>query len=289
MAPLHERLRQYATKNKLYRNLIAEFFGTFMLLFIGTSIVAQYHLGREKTTQYIGVNLGWAFNIMLCVLATQRLSGGHLNPAVSILLWSMGHIPFTWFLLYSLAQLAGAFFGSACMYFYYYPLFDAFDGGVRAVLGSTGSAACFSSYPNAIIANSFTTAFVDQIIGTGLLCYFVCVVLDERNEIPKKFYSPIFAALVLMIGTGFGYFLGYPINPARDLGPRLFSAFIYGMDVFRVPTSTYFLAPIFGPLVGGLLGGWFYNLTIGIHNPDINEDQKDEPSNESKKLLQAEP
>ncbi|ULU05199.1 hypothetical protein L3Y34_017724 [Caenorhabditis briggsae] len=288
---LPERLRFHGVHtNILWRNLISEFFGTFLLCFIGLSIVFQFHAGGGKTTEWIGVNIGWGFAIMFAVMATARMSGGHLNPAVSLLLWSLGHLKLAWVPLYAIAQTAGAFVASLAMYSYYYEQFDAFDGGNRSILGATGTAGCFASYPSPNLG--VWGPYIDQCVGTGVLAYFLCVVIDERNQIPKIWHPMFFGFLVMMIGTGFGMNIGYPINPARDLGPRLFSYFIYGPGVFHSPYPNYWIAPALAPFVGALVGGWFYHLSLGMHNPDIEETedhavQESPKSAEQQKLLQA--
>lgn len=113
--------------------------------------------------------------------------------------------------------------------------FNAFDGGNRTILGATGTAGCFASYPSPNLG--VWGPYIDQCVGTGVLAYFLCVVIDERNQIPKIWHPMFFGFLVMMIGTGFGMNIGYPINPARDLGPRLFSYFIYGPGVFQLVHS----------------------------------------------------
>ncbi|CAI2343232.1 unnamed protein product [Caenorhabditis sp. 36 PRJEB53466] len=265
---LPERLRFHGVTNVLWRNLIAEFFGTFLLCFIGLSIVFQFHVGGGKTTEWIGVNIGWGFAIMFAVMATARMSGGHLNPAVSLLLWSIGHLKLAWVPLYAIAQTAGAFVASLGMYSYYYEQFDAFDGGNRTILGPIGTAVCFSSYPSPNL--SVWGPYIDQCVGTAV------------------WHPMFFGFLVMMIGTGFGMNIGYPINPARDLGPRLFSYFIYGPAVFHSPYANYWLAPAIAPFVGALVGGWFYHFSLGMHNPDIEETTQQPPkSAEQRKLLEA--
>ncbi|KHJ90483.1 hypothetical protein OESDEN_09672 [Oesophagostomum dentatum] len=64
--------------------------------------------------------------------------------------------------------------------------------------------------------------------------------------------------------------LGYPINPARDLGPRIFAFFIYGSQVFTYH-NYYFWIPIVAPLFGGVIGAWLYHVFVGAHIPDDNE------------------
>ncbi|CAJ0607659.1 unnamed protein product [Cylicocyclus nassatus] len=265
------RLRSRGVKNVLLRNLVAEFVGTFLLVFIGTCNVAQFHLGRGKTTTWIGVNIGWGFALMFSVMATANTSGGHLNPAVSLLMWSFGHLPFLWVLLYSVAQTAGAFLAAACTYYFYYETFNHYDRGVRTVLGPMGTGLVFCSYPAPYIGHF--TPYLDQIVGTAILCYFVCMTIDERNRIPKVWHPLIFGLLLIMIGTAYGVHLGYPINPARDLGPRLFSFLTHGSGVFSKPYPTYFLAPIIGPLIGALLGGWLYHVSVGMHLPAVETEK----------------
>ncbi|EYC07948.1 hypothetical protein Y032_0068g218 [Ancylostoma ceylanicum] len=287
-ANLLSRLRSAGVRNILVRNLISEFVGTFLLVFIGTCNVAQFHLGREKTTTWIGVNIGWGFAIMFSVMATAKLSGGHLNPAVSILFWSFGHLPGLWLVLYSVVQTAGAFLAAMCMYLYYYEAFDQYDSGIRAIAGPTGTAVVFCSYPAPYLG--YFTPYLDQIIGTGILAYFLCVVIDEKNKVPKVWHPMIFGFLVMMIGTAFGMNLGYPINPARDLGPRLFSVFTHGSGVFSTPYPSYFLAPIIGPLVGALFGGWLYQVSLGMHIPDdAGTRELEEPIQEQEEKLLEKP
>lgn len=61
----------------------------------------------------------------------------------------------------------------------------------------------------------------------------VAIVIDSRNRIPHYVAPMYFGCAVMMIGTAFGLNVGYPINPARDFGPRLFTFLIYGGAVFR--------------------------------------------------------
>uniref|UniRef100_A0A0K0EC89 Aquaporin n=1 Tax=Strongyloides stercoralis TaxID=6248 RepID=A0A0K0EC89_STRER len=253
-------------QNETLKVFLSEFFGTFLLCFIGLAINAQFILRHEKFNLWINVNLGWAFAIVFSVMATIKSSGAHLNPAITFMFYTYGNISLAKMLIYFAAQTLGAFVAAAGVYGFYLEAINHFDGGVRAVIGSTATAGIFASYPAPYC--SFFGAFLDQIVGTAILALFVSAIIDPRNEVPTHLYGPLFGGVLVMIGCSFGMNLGYPINPARDFGPRLFTLFTHGTDVFNTPSAYYWIAPAFAPLIGGALGGWLYHAFIGFHLSD---------------------
>uniref|UniRef100_A0A914QNJ7 Uncharacterized protein n=1 Tax=Panagrolaimus davidi TaxID=227884 RepID=A0A914QNJ7_9BILA len=205
---------------------------------------------------WIQINVGWGFAVTFSALTVSKVSGGHLNPAVTIIDYN-----------YYSSQIIGAFLGAAGVYVLYYDLFEAFDGGIRTISGPKGSAAVFTTFsPDWLSPRG---AFIDQIVGTGILCLFVVAIIDKKNKIPEYLHCLFFGLVLLMIGCAFGANLGYPINPARDFGPRLFAFIIYGPEVFTYPYPTYWLITIIAPLIGGVLFGWSYYFFSGFH---IDED-----------------
>lgn len=144
-----------------------------------------------------------------------------------------------------------------------------FAGDARTIVGQNATAGIFTSFPAAHISNS--GAFVDQVAGTALLLFFVCVVVDPRNNIPKYLHPLCFGFALIVIGFCYGMNVGYPINPARDFGPRLFAAVAgYGWGVFTYH-NYYFWVPIVAPLIGGPLGALLYHTFIGAHAPDTED------------------
>jgi glycerol uptake facilitator-like aquaporin len=89
---------------------------------------------------------------------------------------------------------------------------------------------------------------------------------DQKNFAPEAKLQPILVgASVVLIGMSFGFNAGYAINPARDLGPRLFTAIAgWGGEVFTAGNGWWWV-PIVGPLIGGVLGGYVYDLCITRH------------------------
>ena len=105
---------------------------------------------------------------------------------------------------------------------------------------------------------------IDQIVGTAFLLMFVLALTDERNQPPKSNLAPLLIGLaVAAIGMSFGANAGYAINPARDLGPRFF-AWLTGWGRVAFPGAHgYFWVPIVGPLIGGVVGAFAYDLFVG--------------------------
>ena len=115
-------------KNPLLRGAIGEFFGTFLLVFIGECIVAQFHLLNHRNS-WIQINVGWGFAVAFSIFTVAKVSGGHINPAVTAMLWSFGLVPHVQAVVYVVAQLLGGFVGAAATYLFYYELIDQMEVG----------------------------------------------------------------------------------------------------------------------------------------------------------------
>ena len=166
-----------------------------------------------------------------------------------------------------LAQFAGAFVASVVVYLTYLEALSAFDGGVRQVVGPQATAGIWATYPQAFLS-TFPGGFVDQVVGTAVLMMVVMAVSDARNTPPGAGMAPLIVGLlVTAIGMSFGFNAGYAINPARDFGPRLFTALAgWGTDVFRAGNGWWWV-PLTAPILGAILGGWVYNVCIGSRFP----------------------
>ncbi len=248
-------------RDSLKRELYAEFLGTLVLIAFGAGVVAQVVLSNNQNGTYLSINLAWGFAVTMGIYVAGGVSGAHLNPAVTLALAVRRDLPWSKVLPYSLAQIAGAFTGAALVFFVYREAFNAFDGGTRKL----NTAGIFATYPN--IHLSILGGLIDQIVGTALLLLVIRAIGDARNN-PAGNLGPIVVGfLVMAIGMAFGFNAGYAINPARDLGPRLFTAIGgWGFEVFRA-NNFYFWVPIVGPLIGGPLGAFVYDALIGKRFP----------------------
>jgi MIP family channel proteins len=249
--------------NALSRELLAEFFGTFILIVFGVGVVAQVVLSKGAAGSTLSINIAWGLAVTMGCYVAAGVTGAHLNPAVTLALAVHRRFPWNKVLPYSLAQLAGAFIASAVVFVTYHEALNAFDSGIRQVVGPQGTAGIWATYPQPFLS-VFPGGFIDQVVGTALLVGVIFAITDTRNSPAPAGLAPVVVGLlVLLIGATYGFNSGYAINPARDLGPRLFTFVAgWGGDVFRAGNGWWWV-PIVAPCVGGVVGGWAYDFFVG--------------------------
>ncbi|XP_016421578.1 aquaporin-9-like [Sinocyclocheilus rhinocerous] len=155
--------------------------------------------------------------------------------------------------------------------------FANFADGKQIVVGENATAGIFASYPRENL--SLLNGFIDQVIGTGALVLCILAIVDKKNIGAPKGMEPLVIGLsILAIGVSMALNCGYPINPARDLGPRLFTAMAgWGLEVFRAGNGWWWV-PVVGPMVGGVAGAVIYFLMIELHHPELEKNLEDDNS-----------
>ncbi|WP_033342647.1 MIP/aquaporin family protein [Catenuloplanes japonicus] len=243
--------------------LAAEFAGTLILILFGCGVVAQVAAGGIG--DHDSIAWAWGLGVTLGVYVAGRISGAHLNPAVTVALAVFKGFPWRKVGPYSLAQLLGAFVAALIVRWNYSEVLNAFDPGL-----TIKSQGVFSTLPgNGGLPVGEWGAFRDQVIGTAILLFLILAVTDVANTPPAANLAPFVVGLIVVaIGMAWGTDAGYAINPARDLGPRLASFFTGYEGAFRDQTGyLYFWIPIVGPLIGGVLGAGLYQTLIGRFLP----------------------
>lgn len=241
--------------------LIAEFAGTLVVMLFGIGVVAMTVLfgsglpGEVVHGGYTNITLGWGLAVTMGIYLSARISGAHLNPAVTISLAIYRDFPWRKVAPYILVQTLGAFLGAALVYWNYMPAFHAFDPGLEKTAGIFTT---FPSFPEVPFAG-----LLDQTIGTALLLLMILAITDERNQPPGANLSALMVGLIVVaIGMAFGGMHGYAINPARDFGPRLFTVVAGFKNNGLTDGSRVFWVPIVGPILGGILGSAAYDFGI---------------------------
>jgi glycerol uptake facilitator protein len=249
----------------LVGELAAEFAGTLVLILFGCGVVAQVVGGGGNLGDHDSIAWAWGLGVTLGVYVAGRISGAHLNPAVTVALAVFKGFEWRRVGPYALAQLAGAFVAALIVRWNYSEVLAKVDPG-----HTIKTQGVFSTLPgNGALPVSEWGALRDQVIGTAILLFLILAVTEVRATPPAANLAPFVIGLVVVaIGMAWGANAGYAINPARDLGPRL-ASFVTGYETaFRDQYGNlYFWVPIVGPLVGGVLGAGLYQALVGRFLP----------------------
>lgn len=248
-------------KNSLVGELSAEFLGTMILILFGVGVVAQVVTTPDGSLgDHDSITWAWGIGVTMGVFVAARLSGAHINPAVTIALAAFKGFPWRKVLPYSLAQTAGAFVAALIVRFVYSDLIAKVDP--THTIDTQG---IFSTLPgNGVEGVGIGTAFFDQIVGTAILVFVVFALTTAANNPPMANLGPVVVGLLVVgIGMAWGANAGYAINPARDFGPRL-ASFVTGYETAWVDQNgtPYWWLPIVAPIIGGLIGGALFTFAI---------------------------
>lgn len=228
---------------------LAEFLGTLTLVLLGNGVVAAVVLKRSKAEHagWLVVVIGWGLAVTLAIYAVGQISGAHINPAVTLALAYAGS--FSWDLVpgYCLAQLAGAFTGAILVWLHYLPHWPATND-------PAGKLAVFSTGP--AIRSTFSN-LISEIIGTAVLILGLLTI--GANKFTEGLNPLVVGLLIISIGLSLGGTTGFAINPARDLGPRL-AHFLLPIRGKGSSDWSYAWIPVVGPVIGGLVGAWLYQI-----------------------------
>jgi glycerol uptake facilitator protein len=243
--------------------LCAEFLGTFIILIFGMGVDLQVVVSGSG--DHDSIAWAWGLGVALAIYVAGRISGAHLNPAVTLALAAFRGFSWAKVIPFWIAQLLGAFVAALLMRAVYADAIHAFDPHL-----TYKTQGLFATLPNTAQGVGIGGALLDQIVGTAILLLLIAAVTDVLNSSPGSNMAPlIIGFIVVAIGMAIGSNAGYAINPARDLGPRI-AEFITGYkDAWWAPNSSggrgtlYFWVPILGPLVGGLAGMAVYDLFVG--------------------------
>lgn len=230
-------------------SFVAEFFGTMVLIILGDGVVAGVVLKGTKSENagWLTIVIGWGLAVTLAIYAVGKISGAHLNPAVTIAFAMKGGFPWSDVGPYIIAQLLGAFTGAVIVWLHYLPHWKRTDDqGLKLAVFATGPA----------IRNTFSN-LISEIIGTAML--ILALLFIGTNEFTGGLNPIAVGLLIVAIGVGLGGTTGFAINPARDLGPRIAHALL---PISGKGSSDWGYAwiPVIGPILGGILGVLTYQI-----------------------------
>lgn len=251
----------------LMAKAVAELFGTFFLTSFILGSVANQSNGGAADLLMVSLTHGLA--LTFCAAQFGGISGGHVNPAVSLAFLLKRKINAIEFIVYTIAQVIGGFLAGMAVYFLYFDWLNRNNCsadfvnntcvGVFTTSGAGGSTNLASSF--------FVEAF-----GTFVLICAVLATADKRNTGVNGNSMASFFLLfagITVVGTSFGRLTGFAINPARDFGPRVWTMIAYGGNVFN---AKYFWVPIAGPFAGAAAAVPIYDVMMGFRANPFSKD-----------------
>ena len=239
---------------------LGEVIGTMILILLGDGVVANVVLNKTKgnSAGWIVITTAWAMAVFVAAMSGAKVSGAHLNPAVTIGLAVAGNFPWAMVPGYIIAQMIGAFIGAILVWLTYFQFWaETPDPGAKLAVFSTGPA----------IRNPVWN-LLTEIVGTFVLLYGIFTIkgammgpsANSPSAVPLDMGAlgiiPV-AFVVWAIGMSLGGPTGYAINPARDLGPRIAHA------ILPIPAKGgsdwgYSWIPVIGPVIGATIAALFW-------------------------------
>ena len=238
---------------------LAEAIGTFILILFGCGVNAGTSLSKslsnKSSNSWVVGTLGWGLAVTMGVYASGKVSGGHINPAVTVGLLTNGEINTISAIKYISGQCIGAFIACIFIYFHYLPNWYKTESQ-DVKLG------VFATSPS---INSRWSNLLSEIIGTFVLLFGLKFI--GTNEFAEGLNPLIVGGLVCAIGISLGGTTGYAINPVRDFIPRL-AHFILPIPGKGSSNWNYSWIPVLGPIIGGVMGVSFFSyLFEGLVTP----------------------
>lgn len=252
---------------KLPSWVIGEFLGTFLLVFIGCGSVCV-SVVTEVELSLVQVATIWGLGIALAINVSANRSGAHLNPAVTLALLCFRDFEKEKVLGYWLSQVMGAFCAAALLHAVFAGAIREFEqekGLLRGEAGSEASAMIYGEYfPNPggepldeAARESLTVeqAFLVEAGGTAFLVFMIFTLTQRRRPKLECLFPFLIGGTVALLIVMLAPLTQGGFNPARDFGPRVFSALAgWGELAFTTNGPGWYLVYLIGPCVGGLAG-----------------------------------
>jgi aquaporin Z len=219
------------------KKYLAELLGTFVLVFIGTgsAVVAGKNIG------YLGIALAFGLSVLVMVYAIGRISGCHINPAITLAMLFNGKIPSKDAIIYIFMQCIGAIFASML-------LLAIMTGlpGYEIAPGNLGANGYGTDY---LGGYSLTSAFITEVVMTFI---FLMVIFGATSsKAPAGFAGIAIGLSLAMIHMVSIPITGTSVNPARSLGPALVAG---GTALSQL--WLFIIAPVIGAIIAAVV--WKY-------------------------------
>jgi aquaporin Z len=215
------------------KSYLAEVLGTFLLVFIGCAAIVMGGLGDALPLGQVGIGLAFGLGLVAAAYAIGPISGAHLNPAVTLGFFLAGRLPAKEVIPYWIAQTVGAVLAAIALWLM---VVGKADGTVTNFGATTWDPAKWGT----------SSVFLTEMIATFT---FVLVILASTSAKHMNMLAGLIIGLTLaVLHFGFIPVSGNSLNPARSIGPGLFSGSAAIGQLWL-----YIVAPLIGGAIAGLV------------------------------------
>ncbi|KAJ5168205.1 uncharacterized protein N7482_003799 [Penicillium canariense] len=235
--------------------------------FFNTWSKFRYHL-RESLAEWLGAgsfpaqSAAWGFGFMVAIYTTGGISGGHLNPAITIALSVFRGFPARRTVIYIAAQLLGAITAGGIAYAIYHDAIIEVAAAAKVSQSQSVAAEALITAPKPFVHPA--TAFFTEFVGSAILVGALIALGDDNNAPPGAGMNAfIVGVLISIIILALGYNTGGCFNCARDFGPRLVALMAgWGGQLFRESHAWWVWGPWGADISGALFGALIYDAVI---------------------------
>ncbi|KAJ5607880.1 hypothetical protein N7537_004499 [Penicillium hordei] len=244
------------------REPMAEWLGTTMAMTIGLCATLSNFTSSGQAGSYPAQSVAWGFGFMTAIYTTGGMSGGHLNPAVSISLSVFRGFPARRCMIYIAAQLLGAITAGGISYAIYHDAIVEVATVAKVPQNASVAAQALLTLPKSFVRPA--TAFFTEFLGSAILVGSILALGDDTNAPPGAgMQAFIIGIIITIVILALGYNTGGCFNCARDFGPRLVAVMAgWGGHLFREYHAWWIWGPWVADITGGLFGALIYDMAI---------------------------
>ncbi|KAJ5787117.1 hypothetical protein N7457_002107 [Penicillium paradoxum] len=245
-----------------FREPLAEWLGTTVAMTIGLCATLSNFTSSGQAGSYPAQSAAWGFGFMVAIYTTGGISGGHLNPAISISLSVWRGFPARRCIIYIAAQLLGAITAGGIAYAIYHDAIVEVAAVAKVPQNASVAAQALITKPKPFVNPA--TAFFTEFLGSAILFGAILALGDDSNAPPGAgMQAFILGILISVIILALGYNTGGCFNCARDFGPRLVAVMAgWGGHLFRESHAWWVWGPWMADISGALFGAFIYDMAI---------------------------
>ncbi|KAJ5445481.1 Major intrinsic protein [Penicillium cf. griseofulvum] len=244
------------------REPLAEWLGTTMAMTIGLCATLSNFTSSGQAGSYPAQSAAWGFGFMAAIYTTGGMSGGHLNPAISISLSMFRGFPARKCVIYIAAQLLGAITAGGISYAIYHDAIVEVASLAKVPQNASVAAQALLTLPKPFVKPA--TAFFTEFLGSAILVGSILALGDDTNAPPGAGMQAFIVGIIISIVVlALGYNTGGCFNGARDFGPRLVALMAgWGGQIFREYHAWWVWGPWVADITGALFGALIYDMAI---------------------------